>query len=301
MRKLMVVFLAAVAVVGLAIGATVLRPQLPGTTASPGALVRPQPGGVTAAVPEAGGAAPRTSQPGPADQAGQSQLTDRMIIYNVTLQLEVERVRTALARIEQIAQAAGGYVVGSNVGENQAQVTIRVPAAELNRTLEQLRAVGTKVKGEQLSSRDVTEEFSDLSAQLRNLQAVETQYLALLQQARTVDEILKVRQRLDEIRGQIERLQGRIEFLRRQSDLAAVTISLTEAPAAAPDGGPAWDPIQAVVAAWNRSLVFLSRVADVAVQAVVFLWWVWVPAGLGFGFWRYLGRRRAPGAPTANP
>mgnify|MGYP000129692429 CR=1 FL=1 len=300
MRKLVVVLLAAAAVIGLAIGAAVLRPQLSGTTASPGALVRPQPGGVTAAVPEAGGAAPRTSQPGPADQAGQSQLTDRMIIYNVTLQLEVERVRAALARIEQIAQTAGGYVAGSNVDEKQAQVTIRVPAAELNRTLEQLRAVGVKVKGEQINSRDVTEEFSDLSAQLRNLQAVEAQYLALLQQARTVDEILKVRQRLDEVRGQIERLQGRIQFLQRQSDLAAITIILTEAPAAVQEG-PAWDPIQAVVAAWNRSLVFLSRVADVGVQAVVFLWWVWVPAGLGFGFWRYLGRRRAPGAPTANP
>ncbi len=300
----MLVLPAAIVIIGLAVGVALLGPHLSATFGAPGALVRPQPDVPAASVPEAGLAAPRASQPGPGsgapDRAGQAQVTDRMIIYNVTLQLEVERIRVALARIEQVAQTAGGYVVGSNVGENQAQVTIRVPAAELNRTLEQLRAVGGKVKSEQLSSRDVTEEFSDLSAQLRNLQAVEAQYLALLQQARTVDEILKVRQRLDEIRGQIERLQGRIQFLQRQSEMAAITLILTEVPAA--QEGPAWDPVQAIVAAWNRSLVFLARVADVAVQALVFLWWVWVPAGLGFGFWRYLGRRGRPsGARPANP
>lgn len=294
MRRLGLVLLAAVVIVGLAVGAALLRPRLPETAGGSGALVRPQPGG-----PGVGPDMPRVAQPAPgggqADQAGQAPLIDRMIIYNVTLQLEVERVRSALARIEQVAQAAGGFVVSSNVGENQAQVTIRVPAADLSRTLEQLRAVGVKIKGEQLNSRDVTEEFSDLSAQLRNLQAVEAQYLALLQQARTVDEILKVRQRLDEVRAQIERLQGRIEFLRRQSDMAAITVILTEAAAAAQEG-PAWDPVQAIVSAWNRSLVFLSRVADVAVQAVVFLWWVWVPAGLGFGVWRRFGRLRGRAA-----
>lgn len=283
---------------GLAVGAVVLGPRLPEPGGETGALVRPQPGSDAPGL--AGAAPPRAAGPatGQTDQSGQPQLTDRMIIYNVTLQLEVERLRPALARIEQVAQAAGGFVVGSNVGENQAQVTIRVPAADLNRTLEQLRAVGTKVKGEQLTSRDVTEEFSDLSAQLRNLQAVEAQYLALLQQARTVDEILKVRQRLDEVRAQVERLQGRIEYLRRQSDLAAITVILTETAVAAQEG-PAWDPVQAARSAWNRSLVFLSRVADVALQAVVFLWWVWVPAGLGFGLWRRFGR--ASGTRPANP
>ncbi len=293
MRTKWVLLAIVLAAAGLGVGAALLRPGPAGqaglTAGGDTVSVRPQPG-LTEPLP-----APARSL-GPADQAGPgAQLLDRMVIYNATLQLEVGRLRPAISRIEQVAQAAGGYVVGSNVAENQATVTIRVPAAELNRTLEQLRAVGSKVKAEQLSSRDVTEEYSDLSAQLRNLQAVEAQYLALLQQARTVDEILKVRQRLDEVRAQVERLQGRIEYLRRQSELAAITILLTEAPLPAQEG-PAWDPVQAAVQAWNKSLVFLARVADVLIQGAVFLWWVWVPAGLGAGFIGRRLRRRQAGA-----
>ncbi len=295
MRTKWVLLAAALAAVGLGVGTVLLRPGPAGkaglTAGGDAVSVRPQPG-LTEALP-----APARSL-GPADQARTAdQPLDRMIVYNVTLQLEVGSLRPALSRIEGVARAAGGFVVGSNVAENQATVTIRVPAAELNHTLEQLRAVGTKVKGEQLSSRDVTEEYSDLSAQLRNLQAVEAQYLALLQQARTVDEILKVRQRLDEVRAQVERLQGRMEYLRRLSELAAITVVLTEAPPAA-QGGPTWDPVQAAVQAWNRSLVFLTRVADILVQGAVFLWWVWVPAGLGAGFvWRRRSRQAGAQAP----
>ncbi len=287
MRRLKVVSLLVIVFAAglLGLGAILLRPAEPG----------PVGGGVSALPQPVPGAARGLASEGPATQAETSaQLPDRMVIYNVTLQLEVGRLRPAISRIEQIAQAAGGFVVGSNVAENQATVTIRVPATELNRTLEQLRTVGTKVKAEQLSSRDITEEHSDLSAQLRNLQAVEAQYLALLQQARTVDEILKVRQRLDEVRAQVERLQGRLEYLRRQSELAAVTIVLSEVPPDAQEG-PVWDPVRAITQAWNKSLVFLARVADVVVQGVVFLWWAWVLAGLGLAFGRRWLRRRPTG------
>jgi len=121
MRRLKVVSLLVIvfAVGLLGLGAILLRPAEPG----------PVGGGVSALPQPVPGAARGLAPDGPATQAETSaQLPDRMVIYNVTLQLEVGRLRPAISRIEQIAQAAGGFVVGSNVAENQATVSKKLAA-----------------------------------------------------------------------------------------------------------------------------------------------------------------------------
>ncbi|MBD0257229.1 MAG: PAS domain S-box protein, partial [Cytophagales bacterium] len=56
-------------------------------------------------------------------------------------------------------------------------------------------------------------EYTDLDAQLRNLQATEGQYLELMKRATTIDDILMVQNRLASVRGEIEQTQGRLNQL----------------------------------------------------------------------------------------
>jgi hypothetical protein len=61
-----------------------------------------------------------------------------------------------------------------------------VPGEEFEQVLPELRSLGGRVKkvlAENISGQDVTEEYTDLQSQLRNLQATETRLLQLYEKA----------------------------------------------------------------------------------------------------------------------
>ncbi|MFN8535590.1 MAG: DUF4349 domain-containing protein [Dehalococcoidia bacterium] len=257
----------------------------------------------------AGGAAPAPATRGnsgdtalPSDQA---IVGIRKIIYTGDMNLEVKTPIETMTIVSRLVQDNGGYVATSNTtNQNDKQIvtmSLRVPAEAYNDTMSQLRKLGDKVRDEKTTSQDVSEEYADLSAQLRNLEASEAQYLEFMKRAQTIDEVLKVQQQLTTVRGQIERIKGRLTFLDRRSDLATINLGLY-APAATPTrtGGYA-NPLEAAVEAWDASLRFLSVAASGVVALVVFFWWAIPPMAL-LAFWivSRLRRRRVP-TPTPTP
>ena len=80
------------------------------------------------------------------------------------------------------------------------------------------------------TGQDVTEQYTDLEAQLRNAKAQEEVYLEILKQAKTVEDILLVQDRLGNIRAVIEGLEGRIKYLENATSYSTITVSLQEEP-----------------------------------------------------------------------
>ena len=66
-----------------------------------------------------------------------------------------------------------------------------------------LRALAEEVLAEQTTARDVTEEYTTGCAPAQP-QAAETQLLALLERADTVEDLLKIENRLAEVRQEID-------------------------------------------------------------------------------------------------
>jgi hypothetical protein len=175
---------------------------------------------------------------------------------------------------------------------------LRIPSQDYANVVQNIRGLALKVNQETSTSQDVTEQFSDLNAQLRNLQATETQYLALMAKAQTVDDIIKVQTQLTEVRGKIEQLQGQINFLQRKSDFSQLDITLI------PEAQQAQVPkarsrfINAVTTGWDASLEALSVIVYLAVS----LWWLILVVLIGFGIVRFVrGRRPLPTTPAPKP
>src|SRR4030066_1077182 len=108
--------------------------------------------------------------------------------------------------------------------------------------MNKLRGIAKEVRSERSEASEVTEEYTDLEARLRNLEATEASYLELLTGAGEIPDILLVQDRLSQVRLEIEQVQGRINLLDNLTDLATITVQLT-LPAAAseePDGGKGW-------------------------------------------------------------
>ena len=232
-------------------------------------------------------------------------LLDRKIIQSTSVDIRVEDVGFNFQEIIRIADTEGGFVVSStfsNVDDEQvADLTIRVPGDRYQDVLIQIRRMG-EVARESSDANDVTEEFTDLQARLRTLEATERRYLALLGEADGIGEILQVQDRLDVVRGQIEQVQGRINLLEHLTDLATITVHLRPLAAVAQppaDDGP--HPLEAASAAWGHSLDALRGLATAFLVVSVFSWWLLPPlAALGIAARWWLSRRPRPAAETST-
>lgn len=239
------------------------------------------------------------------NDASAGGLVDRMIVYTTTLSLVVQNTEEAAAMVTEIARRAGGLVTGIDSrreGDRMlSTMIIKVPAREFEDVIASLHQIGLRVLKESGSAKDVTEEYTDLASRQRNLEATEAQYLTLMKQAQTIDDILKVQQRLTEVRGQIEQAKGRMQLLERTSDLATITVSLVpESIAPSPPGETflQWEPLRAAAESWNASIVMLQRIAILAIRAVAFFWWLLLPSLLAL-VW-YLQRQERP-TPRRGP
>ncbi|MFO8101000.1 MAG: DUF4349 domain-containing protein [Dehalococcoidia bacterium] len=157
---------------------------------------------------------------------------DRMIVRTGQMNLKVADVGETLNQIKTITQSLGGYVVSSDwqagEEENSATISIRVPAKEYESATLSLRDLAIEVLYESTRAQDVTEEYTDLEAQLRNLEATEERYLQLLEKAETVEEMLDVEEELSDTRGRIEQIQGRMQYLEQTSATSLINVHLME-------------------------------------------------------------------------
>ena len=235
----------------------------------------------------------------------QAQVQDRKIVRNATLDLHVENITAAVQQVEDAAGAAGGFVSSSNVfvsntddtGDSvertqTASVTLRVPADAYSSVMSQLRGIAKETVSETSDASEVTEEYTDLQARLRNLGATEARYLELLARAVTIDEILTVQDRLNTVRLEIEQVTGRINVLNNLTDFATITVRLSLPPAIAEAKGDNQNWVEeAWSASWETSQDALVVLGTVAIVSGVFLAWMAVPALALFVLWRIFGRR----------
>ena len=232
------------------------------------------------------------------------QLADRKIIRTATLELSVEKVGSSVDQVQQIAAAAGGVVSSSSLSSENPQgrdsgpprqtasITIRVPAQAYAGVIIQLRGIAKEVRSEKSDSSEVTEEYTDLQARLRNLEATEGRYLELLAKAVSIQDILLVQDRLNSVRLEIERAQGRIKLLHDQTDLATISVQLRlPAPASVQETQANWAQ-RAWNDAWDASKEAMRVMGTAGIVAGVVLAWILAPAGLALAGWRIFGGRR---------
>lgn len=207
----------------------------------------------------------------------------RDVIRRANLTLASDDPERTVDDIGAAADTAGGFVSGTELyregGVLAGSVTVRVPASELDATLTRIEAAGTEVRSRTLSSEDVTDQLTDIEAQLRNLRALETQLLELLADAREsgdTDEVLNVFDRVRQTRDEIERLEGRQQNLGDLVALATVTVRIEPtaallaqtAPERDPEPGP-WSPGRQVEVAWDTTVRAFQSVVDVGIVLAV--------------------------------
>jgi anti-sigma factor RsiW len=229
--------------------------------------------------------------------SGVEPSSDRKVIRAGEIAVEVDKFDDAARRVLTVAEAAGGFVADSSYDESggvpRGVFVVRVPANRFAETVRQLEQLGA-VQRRHISGQDVTEEFIDLEARVRNLERQEARLLTFLDRATKVPDLLAVQQEVSRVRGDIERLKGRMTFLSNRVDLATVRAQISQKPKKRSDG--LWDLDRTI---GRIQAAFVGSVRDVlgVIEGIMAFAAAALPlvilGGVGWGVVRRSARRAA--------
>ena len=237
---------------------------------------------------------------------------ERKIIRNANLTIEVSSPADTQPKIETIAESHQGFVVNTEATQRtdddrtkpQTTVTlvVRVPATQFSQAVTEIRATGLRVVDQKTTGQDVTEEFIDLEARVKNQKALEAQFIEIMKRAGSVADALNVQRELANVRTEIEKLEGRRRFLENQSSLSTINITL-QTPTQIVNATGFWYNVKSAFAdgidAAAEVILFLIR-AVLALLPIVLL--IFLPVGLIARFvFRRLRRKRTPPAKIDEP
>ena len=181
--------------------------------------------------------------------------------------------------------------VSGNDEASFASVSIRVPAEKFTEVREQIRSLGTRVEGENVDSEDVTKQYVDDDARLRNLRAQEEQYLQILHRAATVKDTLEVSEKLNEIRGAIEEKQAEFSALSKQVESVAINVMM-RAEADAQVFGLHWRPLYQLKSAAREGLegvgTYVASMIFFAFYVPTIVLWLFSILAIAAIVWRIL-------------
>ncbi len=249
------------------------------------------------------------------DAATAGTTTTRMVIKNADMAVVVDDPRAAQSQVIAWVEAHGGYVVASSLSERTlasgkrvlyGETTFRVPADRFLDALAMLKDLAVRVDREDIRGQDVTDEYVDLEARLRNLQAAEEELRRLLDQAADTNEVLNIYRELMQVREQIEVLQGRMRYLQESVAYSEVQVEFIPVEADEPISIGGWEPSGVA----RDAVRALLRFGQQLVTAFIWIGVFWLPVlavlgiigslawRLGRGLWRRMRGRAAP--PTAR-
>ncbi len=259
-RRRVVWFLMGMLLAAMVAGCAVRKATLPPVQSKEALAV--EPAGEAMSLAASAPAVARQVEALPGDAAAPSS-SERLVIKTADLAVVVEDPPRAQDQVIAWAEAHGGYVVNSSLTERTlpsgkrvlyGHLSFRVPADQFLPAVEQVVSLAVRVERKDLQGQDVTDEYVDLEARLRNLQAAEAELRRLMEQATDTEQVLDIYRELMQVREQIEVLQGRMRYLKESVAYALVEVEFIPVAADEPISVAGWEP-QGVARDALRALV----------------------------------------------
>lgn len=229
-------------------------------------------------------------------------LQERKLVHRATMSFQVEDLGIAEKSVTDGISALGGYVASSSTsGENSMTLQLRVPSGAFKRALAILEPSG-KALYRSISSDDVTMQYYDLGNRLENKRVLAARLRDYLKQAKTMEEIMTVETRLNELSNELDALGGEFRNLANLVDFSTIDLTLSLPPHKAKSELSLGQRIEGVVANFGDFmasmvsvlLAFILYGIPVAIVLLVLFWLFFGKIGLLVKAWRFVAKPRKP-------
>ena len=199
------------------------------------------------------------------EAANTAAMLERQLIKEGSINFETRDIMETRQHIELLVQKYGAYIsqeygqtTSSRIYQN---MSVRIPKAHFDVFVTELSGGVKKIDEKSITVQDVTEEFIDSTARLAVKKETEQGYLRLLNQAKTIKDILDIQNELQDIRSDIESIEGRLRYLKNSVNFSTLHISMYQQIEAASETGsvfmPIWDAIKGGVQAFAAVCIAL--------------------------------------------
>jgi hypothetical protein len=158
---------------------------------------------------------------------------DLKIIKSANARYKVKNVKLSTKQIKAIAGKLDAYISDlrfqNNLYSIENRFTIKVPANHFDALMDSIHAVVDFVEYENITTKDVTEEYIDIKTRLKTKLEVKQRYEEILRKnAKTVKDILATEEKLRVIQEEIESAQGRLKYLSNKVAYSSIQVDLYE-------------------------------------------------------------------------
>ena len=162
--------------------------------------------------------------------------TNQKLIKTVRMDLETEDLETLLPQITAKIAALSGYVEEqqlqngssySSYRHRSANLTVRIPAEQLNGFVESVRGVSNVVTYNE-STENVTLTYVATESRMKALEVEQERLLELLAKAENMSDLLEIEARLTDVRYELESVTSRLRVLDNQVDYATIYLYISQ-------------------------------------------------------------------------
>lgn len=159
-------------------------------------------------------------------------ITEQKLIKNGDISFEVKNIKDTKVFLQKVISKHKGYISNEKIEDyriNPTEIlTVRVPNSNFDNIINEIGLQVGEFDSKRIDIEDVTAEFVDIEARLKNKKQLEGKYQELLAKANNMEDILKIEKEISLIREDIESTEGRLRYLNNQVGYSTLIITYYE-------------------------------------------------------------------------
>lgn len=190
---------------------------------------------------------------------------ERKLVKTGEISFETNQQDESRTQIVKLIQEMKGYIQNDEIFLDDLKrkvnkLVLRIPADKFDSYLEKVSEHSKRIDSKKIQVSDVTDEYFDIDTRLKNKKELETRYLELLKQTKSISDIIEIQNALADIRDEIERIEGRLLLL--QNDIAYSTLTVKFYEQSPTEIGFFARISDSLKSGWNNFLWFLISLVD---------------------------------------
>lgn len=168
------------------------------------------------------------------------QINTEKLVYHCDLTFDTENYNDSINQLKSLMNQYGAFLEYENERNNSGygnnsdlhiyNATIRIPVGNYQTFLDSMGNIGD-LKNKCQDVQNLSQEYTDLNAELEVLEAKRDSYISMMKEAKTLDDmesLLMIDERLTEVEVSINRIKSRLNNINNDVAYSYITISIVE-------------------------------------------------------------------------